>query len=78
MADKLRADNPGFSHLLDLLHGGYLRGGVRSSVSGRLEQVGSKCTPLCLPHVHRLHDTSIHSIHFLRGYNIVVFMEVVL
>ena len=39
MSEELRAENSGFSRLLELLHGGYLRRGVRSSVAGRLEQV---------------------------------------
>ena len=37
--DKQRAENPGFSRLLDLLNGSYLSKGVRSSVASKLELV---------------------------------------
>ena len=36
---KRECDNPGFSRLLELLHGSYLKRGVRSSVASKLEQV---------------------------------------
>lgn len=44
MADReeQRSDNPSFSRLLELLHGSYLRKGVRSSVASKLEQVDNK------------------------------------
>ena len=37
--ERQRTDNPGFSRLLELLHGSYLRKGVRNSVASKLEQV---------------------------------------
>ena len=37
--ERQRTDIPNFSRLLELLHGSYLRKGVRNSVASKLEQV---------------------------------------
>lgn len=36
---RRKSDNPGFSRLLELLHGSYLKKGIRNSVASKLEQV---------------------------------------
>lgn len=38
-AEGQMTENPGFSRLLELLHGSYLRKGVRKSVASKLEEV---------------------------------------